>query len=475
MEELHRLPWDAIGVIARYLYASNQSSFFKFSLTSKHQRDRFMRFLDYVVIDFELRPSATDHLGARPTEVAFYELPLLHNAESEMMHITDLLCSVQRLSVYITCPPESAPLVFSPLGPHLTNLTRLEVIKEAELRNLEFVKDWMPFMKRLKSLKIPWSDETIVESLAQAGQLQDLFLCGDTDLSISHLTASLTKFTDLRLLTLPGVFKEADNMRDAVLDGDVDALANELSYLSDNVPEHMKDLSKVFLNMERGETVVAEVHVYGELYREATDPAILKFLALRLKQIGANVSCGPDCETPLTSCLGFGTPAPGKIKLLFDMGADPWHSHSIICPSGARSTGGALHYVAMYGTPEMAHQLLDCIDLSAVSMDQLRLTTGYTPLHLMSRHEETWELLYEALVPHFPDILADRQNVNSATALLSVHLFQDNELFPWITIVHRAKSVLRHRPSLVRESGSSLFSMLLAFYFENVPFGEPSI
>jgi hypothetical protein len=496
MEGLPQLPWDSIGVIARYLYACQQTSFFKcvsrywhpapasiqfrmvaehyfffcrFCLIDKQHRERGMKFLDYVMIDFELRPSVADHAGAQPIEVTFYELPLLHNADDEIMGMTQLLNRVQSLSVYLTGMPESAPLVFSPLGPHLTNLTRLEVINEAQVENLVFIKDWMPYTKNLSSLKMPWTEDT-GGALSHAGQLRELFLCGDTDLSISYLTDSLTKFTDLKLLTLPGVFEEMDRMREHVQNGDVDALALELSNLSEHVPPHMADLSALFLQMDRGETVVAEVHVFGELYREATDADILKYLALRLKQIGANVSCGPDCETPLTSSLGFGTAAPGKIKLLIEMGANPWHLHSIICPSGARSVGNALHYVSMYGSSEMAEQLLSCIDLPALSIDQLRLTTGYTPLHLMSRQEDTWDLLYEELVQFFPDILADRQNVNSATTIVSIHLFQDDELFPWPTIVSRAKTLLFHRPSLIQESGPSILPALLAFYFESVPF-----
>eukprot|EP01122_Echinamoeba_exundans_P011565 TRINITY_DN4635_c0_g2_i1.p1 TRINITY_DN4635_c0_g2~~TRINITY_DN4635_c0_g2_i1.p1 ORF type:complete len:456 (-),score=36.17 TRINITY_DN4635_c0_g2_i1:530-1852(-) len=124
----------------------------------------------------------------------------------------------------------------------------------------------------------------------------------------------------------------------------------------------------------------------------------------------------PGGDTTLMYLLAGGLPdfAPLKVGLLLDAGADVFQKCPVyLWDIFGHTVGNALHIASMFSSKEVAEVLLKHINWDAIeSINDLRMSCGFLPIHLSPYRFRTWLAIYRALKHRFPeaDLLLDDSN-----------------------------------------------------------------
>jgi hypothetical protein len=433
-------------------------------MTRKAQKQETLKLLDAIRIDFDSRPNAADFIGVTPRAALFFELPL---DDAELDALRTILPSVTSLSWSLT-DEFYAPILGLPLlGEHMTQITELRFIVDTNEESLPYLARWVPYMKKLNELEMPWVEETQEIVNSAPSTLKRLTIKGETNKAVAELKDALSRMTRLEMLMLPGAFSELIQIINAILENDIRTIETVLDEISDAIPTYLKDFKKVFLYVERGSGIFSPVHFFAELYRFCVHPETIKIFLDRLIQVGINSVSDIDGDTALCNTLAFGRFYPGKIKALIEAGADVWWHHAIVCPSKVPAVGNALHIAATYGSPETTEELLASIDweyVKSADFEPLRSSTGFTPIHFLSSSAANWPILYHAIHKVYPGILSDISNVCAATPLQSLFLLREKEYVSLESILDTTDFILKIHPAAVDEALPRLFALALDFF-----------
>lgn len=439
-------------------------------LAARGLKERFLPVLDLVEVDYEVSPFASHYDGARPSFFIINEAPKEEDEISAIGRLAERASTFHWRMSTVLANDDLSPLLAT-LGPSFGLVTEFWFNPIVPF-DAVCIESLVPHMKLLTSFYLSWvtNANAILTAVADSGlKLERLTIIGEPDVPLSSFKPALVRLTHLKMLMLPNLFFEISALNEilALEDDDFEPQSAEtmISAISESLPEHLRDFKEVFLEIKTDDDAIVYVSFFGDLFRHCSTGTASTFILERLKEIGVNHIPHDDADTPLTNILTFAGGAPGKVKALIEAGADIYRLQSVLCPSSRVMSclGSSLHCVVK--NPHYARELFSSLDWTVVQANQwekLRTSNGFTPLHVAADYH-TWREIYEAVSPHFPEILSDRNNICNTTPMQSIHSVEMRDASA-NAVIEVALFINNQHPWALHESLPGLLSTALKYY-----------
>lgn len=460
------------------LFSLNFTRFipFRLRLCSKRWMERVIPLIDYVDIYCVEKPFPSAFLGCQPRKVEVWDFP---ETDEEAQALGSILTQAKELDFRVNHPTRKPTPALANIGPQLSNITKLQfTVGHSEVDSPEVLVQWLPHLKKLESLEIIWRPNTVVEIIAAVSkhcQLRDLIL-RSSDLetvafgearSVGQIAQYLQSMTSLSSVLMEA---ECSEVMEIVVMGEesIAHMEHALQTLSDHMPPQLKNLHGVYVRIgAQTRPEFFDIPLYGFLYASVSRQGSQKYILEKIKEMGPNSSYF-DGDTALTYCLTVPISPAGLLSLI-GAGADIWKRVPIyISQEEGSILGNAFHVAALFSPPLVAEELLKAVDWTQITdILQFKASGGYTPLHLSGSHTGTWEVFYNSLKQHFPDILRESDNIRHATPLLSLHTKRERDTVNSEAVVTAALAILKEDPLVVDLSSGlnvSLFGQVFDFY-----------
>jgi hypothetical protein len=239
----------------------------------------------------------------------------------------------------------------------------------------------------------------------------DLQWIGEFSTNVS--LSVLRSLTELEELILPDFCPDIRQLRSqlelSTSDTGMDAL---IAAFVSILPPKLRSLRGVFV---RGE--YACVPILSFLYsmsesKRATAFCLNEMIRRGLLDAHSSKSC-----TALSFCILNGSEI--KVLELLNAGASPFVRCSVKAAIEPTIQVTPFHVAVWEGSLSMLETLLKFVDLKQIAdlQSKMRCHDGYTPLHFVCPSISTWKAMYEALIPLWPTIIYDANNMSCENVL----------------------------------------------------------
>jgi hypothetical protein len=419
-------------------------------------------FLAFDDIEEEIAPKM--YIGAHP-RMLILSAPSLTPEDFDAL--STILPSVEELKIWFQGPIYDDEYSWIKLGVHLGRVERLTFRPiDAESDSSIILSSWIPHMKKLRALSMTWrfnSGLKVLEAFSQSRPKLETFRLDNADFDGGHTDSginaglnskSMHYFQDLAVL-MPSLNRL---ILPCECFADFTSAAGQ-----EKLKAFERAFSKSALSLNNVYVVAGSrnrrflVPLYGFLFATERDETILPSHLHKLVELGFdNMAFGADT---LTFLLAHGNVdlAPLKVGMLLDAGCDPLRPCRIsLWDWMGTITGNALHFAALFSPGPVAQVLLQKLNWTLVkSIDDIRTSCGFLPIHMSPEDADTWLAIYRELASRF----------SGANLLLDVSNFEN-----WAPI-HAVVAVKEHGNEI--SAILSVLELILDECPQSAPHSEP--